>query len=62
MKPNSLSFRTGLIGGAVLLLAIAVFLNSTVSNLGVGRFDPAEDGIYTISEGAKNIMAQLQDG
>ena len=54
------NFRTLLIAGAVLLIAIAVFLNRTVSNLGLGRFDLTEDRIYTVSQGAKNIMAQLK--
>jgi ABC-type uncharacterized transport system involved in gliding motility auxiliary subunit len=54
------NFRTLLTVGALLLVGIAVFLNRTVSNLGLGRFDLTEDRIYTVSEGAKNIMAQLQ--
>ena len=32
------NFRTLLIAGALLLIGIAVFLNRTVSNIGMGRF------------------------
>jgi ABC-type uncharacterized transport system involved in gliding motility auxiliary subunit len=49
-----------LIAGAILLIGIAIALNRTVANLGMGRFDLTEDKIYTVSDGAKNIMAQLQ--
>ena len=60
MTSKSANFRTGIIVGAVLLLGIAIFLNRTVSNLGLGRFDLTEDRIYTISDGAKNILGGLQ--
>ena len=60
MTSKSISFRTGLVVGAVLLLGLAIALNRVVSNLGVGRFDLTQDRIYTISEGAKNIMERLE--
>jgi ABC-type uncharacterized transport system involved in gliding motility auxiliary subunit len=60
MISRTFNFRTGLIVGALLLVGIAVFLNRTIANLGVGRFDLTEDRIYTVSEGAKNIMASLE--
>jgi ABC-type uncharacterized transport system involved in gliding motility auxiliary subunit len=44
----------------LLLLGIAIFLNQTVSSLGVGRFDLTEEKIYTVSEGTKNILASLE--
>jgi ABC-type uncharacterized transport system involved in gliding motility auxiliary subunit len=53
------SFRGLLTAGALLLVAIAVFLNRTVANVGLGRFDLTEEKIYTVSQGAKNIMAKL---
>jgi ABC-type uncharacterized transport system involved in gliding motility auxiliary subunit len=53
------SFRTLLTAGALLLVAIAVFLNRTFANVGLGRFDLTEERIYTVSQGAKNIMAKL---
>lgn len=56
---KSMNFRTGLAIGAVLLIGIAILLNRTVSNLGLGRFDLTEDRAYTISDGAKNILAGL---
>src|SRR5262245_19673494 len=60
MISKSTNFRTGLTLGAVLLIGIAIFLNRTTSNLGAGRFDLTEDKMYTVSQGAKNIMAQLK--
>jgi len=54
------NFRTLLTTGALLLIGIAVFLNRTAANVGLGRFDLTEDKIYTVSQGAKNIMAKLQ--
>lgn len=59
MTSKIANFRTGVTLAAVLLLGIAIFLNRTVSNLGLGRFDLTEDKIYTISEGAKNILGAL---
>ena len=59
MASRKASYSTGLAVGAVLLLGIAVFLNKTISNVGVGRFDLTEDKIYTVSDSAKNIMAAL---
>ena len=61
MISKSTNFRTGLTLGAVLLIGIAIFLNRTMSNVGAGgRFDLTEDKMYTVSQGAKNIMAQLK--
>lgn len=60
MLSKSASFRSGLILGAVLLLGIAVFLNRTVSNLGLGRFDLTEEKLYSVSDGARNILSGLQ--
>ncbi|MGQ0721671.1 MAG: Gldg family protein [Candidatus Eiseniibacteriota bacterium] len=59
MISRATSFRVGLTLGAVLLVGIAIFLNRTVSNLGIGRFDLTEDKIYSISPGAKRILADL---
>ena len=59
MISRSVNFRTGLSIGAVLLLGVAILLNRTTSNLGLGRFDLTEHKIYTISDGAKNILGQL---
>ena len=59
MTSKRVSYRTGLTIGAILLLGIAVFLNGTVSNLGLGRFDLTADRIYSISDGAKNILGEL---
>ena len=60
MISKSINFRTGLTIGAVLLIGIAIFLNRTVSNLGHGRFDLTENHIYTISQGARNILGKLE--
>ncbi|MDP6529811.1 MAG: GldG family protein [Gemmatimonadota bacterium] len=60
MFSKRIGFETGLVVGAVLLLGIAVFLNRTVSNLALGRFDLTENQIYTVSEGAKNILGRLE--
>jgi ABC-type uncharacterized transport system involved in gliding motility auxiliary subunit len=60
MLSKSASFRSGLILGAVLLLGIAVFLNRTVANLALGRFDLTEEKLYSISDGAKNILSDLE--
>lgn len=60
MLSKSANFRTGLTIGALLLIGIAVFFNGTIRNLGLGRFDLTEQKIYTISDGAKEIMAGLQ--
>jgi len=57
---KSVNYRTGLLIGAVMLIGIAIFLNRTVTNLGLGRFDMTENRIYTISQGAKNILDRLQ--
>jgi len=57
---KSTNFRTGLALGAVLMLGIAIFLNRTASNLGLGRFDLTEDRLYTVSDGAKNILGRLK--
>ena len=43
MTSKHTSFRTLLTAGAILLIGIAIFLNRTVSNLGLGRFDPTVD-------------------
>jgi len=59
MTSKSTNFRTGLTIGALLLIGIAIFLNRTVSNLGLGRFDMTENRIYTISDGARNILGSL---
>ena len=59
MSSRSANFRTFLIAGAVLLIGIAIFLNRTVANVGLGRFDLTEDRIYTVSDGAKRIMSRL---
>lgn len=59
MTSKSVNFRTGLTIGALLLIGIAIFLNRTVSNLGLGRFDMTENRIYTISDGARNILGSL---
>ena len=60
MFSKSANFRTGLTIGALLLIGIAIFFNGTIRNLGLGRFDLTEQKIYTISDGAKQIMAELQ--
>ena len=60
MSSRSVSFRTGLAVGAVLLIGIVIFLNGTLTNLGIGRFDLTEDRIYSISDGAKNILGRLE--
>jgi ABC-type uncharacterized transport system involved in gliding motility auxiliary subunit len=60
MISRAASFRVGLTLGAVLLVGIAIFLNRTVSNLGVLRFDLTEDKLYSISPGAKRILADLK--
>ena len=59
MASKKASFGTGLAVGAVLLIGIAIFLNSTVSDLSFGRFDLTEDRVYTVSDAAKRIMASL---
>jgi ABC-type uncharacterized transport system involved in gliding motility auxiliary subunit len=59
MFSRATSFRVGLTLGAILLVGIAIFLNRTISNLGVGRFDLTEDRIYSISPGAKRILEGL---
>ncbi len=59
MASRKASYSTGLAVGAVLLLGIAVFLNRTVANVGLGRFDLTEDKIYTVSDSAKSIMKSL---
>lgn len=59
MTSKKLSFGTGLLLGAVLLLGITVFANRIIQNLGLGRFDFTEDKVYTISPGAKNILGKL---
>ncbi|MGH2570367.1 MAG: Gldg family protein [bacterium] len=59
MTSKHTSFRTLLTAGALLLVAIAVFLNRTFANVGLARFDLTEEKIYTVSDGAKNIMAKL---
>ncbi|MCA9751162.1 MAG: GldG family protein [Gemmatimonadetes bacterium] len=60
MISKKANFKTGITIGAILLIAIAVFLNRTVGNLGLKRFDLTQDRIYTISDGAKHIMESLQ--
>ncbi len=60
MASRKLNFGTGLAIGAILLFGITIFLNNIVSNIGFGRFDLTEDKIYTVSKGAKNIMASLE--
>jgi ABC-type uncharacterized transport system involved in gliding motility auxiliary subunit len=60
MISRSTNFRTGLTAGAILMLGIAIFLNRTIANLGAGRFDMTEDRVYTVSTGAKHILAQLK--
>ena len=60
MTSRSTNFRTGLALGAVLMLGIAIFLNRTASNLGLGRFDLTEDKLYTVSTGARNILGALK--
>jgi ABC-type uncharacterized transport system involved in gliding motility auxiliary subunit len=59
MISRAASFRVGLTVGALLLVGIAIFLNRTISNLAIGRFDLTEDRIYSISPGAKRILADL---
>jgi ABC-type uncharacterized transport system involved in gliding motility auxiliary subunit len=54
-----LSFGTGLAVAAVLLLGITVFANRIVNDLSLARFDFTQDKIYTVSSGAKNILARL---
>ena len=56
MQSKAINFRTTLTIAAILLIGIAIFLNRTVANLGLPRFDLTEENIYTISEGAKNIV------
>jgi len=60
MISRAVGFRTSLVVATVLLVGIAVAVNRTAANLGVGRFDLTEDKIYSISPGAKNILADLQ--
>ena len=43
MTSKHTNFRTLLIAGAILLIGIAIALNRTVANLGMGRFDLTED-------------------
>lgn len=59
MASKKLSFGTGLALGTILLLGITVFANRIVGDLGLGRFDFTEDKVYTVSKGAKNILARL---
>ena len=59
MASKKLNFGTGLALGAVLLLGITIFLVNIVSNMGLSRFDFTADKVYTVSDGAKNIMAAL---
>lgn len=60
MISKSTSFRGGLVVGALLLLGIAIFLNRTAANLGLGRFDLTEEKLYSISPGSKSILSNLQ--
>ncbi|MFN8177167.1 MAG: GldG family protein [bacterium] len=60
MISRSTNFRTGLAVGAVLLIAIAIFLNRTLSNLGAVRLDLTQNKLYTVSPGAKHILSQLK--
>lgn len=60
MVSRSTNFRTGLALGAVLMLGIAIFLNRTAANVGLGRFDLTQDRLYTVSQGAKNILGELK--
>ena len=59
MASKKLGFGVGLAAGSVLLVGITIFVNQTVANLDLGRFDMTEEKIYTISDGAKNILGSL---
>lgn len=59
MASRKVSFGGGLFVGALLLLGVTVFFNKIIGDLRIGRFDLTEDKIYTVSEGAKNILAKL---
>lgn len=60
MASRKVGYGTGVAIGAVLLLGITVFVNRIVADMNIGRFDLTEGKIYTISDGAKNILAQLE--
>jgi ABC-2 type transport system permease protein len=59
MTSKKLNFETGLVVGAILLIGITVFVNRIVSDLSLGRLDLTEDKIYTVSQGARNILGRL---
>ncbi len=59
MASKKLSFGTGLAVAALLLLGITVFANRIVNDLSLARFDFTQDKIFTVSSGAKNILARL---
>lgn len=56
------SLRRGLIGAAalVVLLTILIAINITATNLGV-RLDLTQEGLYSLSKGSRNILAELQE-
>jgi ABC-type uncharacterized transport system involved in gliding motility auxiliary subunit len=57
---NSKQTTTGII--AILVIAIVVVLNFLVGGLGFGNFrlDMTHDGLYTLSQGTKNILNRIQ--
>lgn len=60
MASRKFGYGAGLLVGTVLLIGITVFLNRTVANVAPVRLDLTEDKIYTVSEGAKNVLSSLE--
>ena len=58
---SSSSSSTGF--NTLLVIAIVIVINYIVGGLGLGNFrvDVTEDGLYTLSQGTKNILGRISD-
>ena len=59
MRSKRKSFRATFTISVILLLTLAVFLTSVMSNLGGAHVDLTEDQIFTMSPAAARILSGL---